>query len=313
MSDTSKNHGPKLDEATGVHTVGHEWDGIEELNNPLPRWWLWTLYLCIAWGVVYTVLYPAWPGISSATAGTLGWSSAGDLKADLAAADKKRAPIRNAIGAATLAQIEADEKLYQTAINGGAAAFKVNCVQCHGSGAAGGKGYPNLQDDDWLWGGDLETIHTTLLHGIRQPGHDGTRMSQMPAFGEVLQGGEINTLVSYVQSFSDPKVKPSAKGAELFATNCASCHGADGKGGREFGAPNLTDGIWLYGGDKATLTTTITKSRQGVMPAWSGVLDPVTIKMLAVYVHSLGGGEKAPAPAPTATAPKAAPAATPTN
>ena len=305
MSDNKR-----LDEATGVHTVGHEWDGIEELNNPLPRWWLWALYLCIIWAIGYTVLYPAWPGISSATAGTLGWSSKGDLAADMAAAEEKRAPIRNAIGAATLAQIEADEKLYQAAINGGAAAFKVNCVQCHGSGATGSKGYPNLQDDDWLWGGDLETIHYTLTHGIRNPDHDGTRMSQMPAFGEVLQAGEINTLVSYVQSFSDPKVKPSAKGAELFATNCASCHGVDGKGMREFGAPNLADGIWHYGGDKATLTTTISKSRQGVMPKWTGVLDPVTIKMLAVYVHSLGGGEKAPAATPAApAAPIAAPAA----
>ncbi len=310
----SKN--PKLDQATGVHTVGHEWDGIEELNNPLPRWWLWTLYLCIIWAVGYTVLYPAWPMLNSATAGTLGWSSTGDLKADMAAADAKRAPIRNAIAAATLAQIEGDEKLYQAAIQGGNAAFKVNCVQCHGSGAAGSKGYPNLNDDDWLWGGDLESIHTTLTHGIRNPDHEGTRMSQMPAFGEVLAAGEVNTLVSYVAAISDPakKAVPSAKGAELFANNCASCHGVDGKGLRAFGAPNLTDGIWLYGGDRASIHTTISKSRQGVMPKWTGVLDPVTIKMLAVYVHSLGGGEKAPtpattAPAPVTTAPVAAPAA----
>ena len=307
MSDNKR-----LDEATGVHTVGHEWDGIEELNNPLPRWWLWTLYLCIAWAIGYTVLYPAWPGITGATAGTLGWSSAGDLKADIAKADEARAPIRNAIGAATLAQIEGDEKLYQAAVNGGAAAFKVNCVQCHGSGATGSKGYPNLQDDDWLWGGDLESIHYTLTHGVRNPDHEATRMSQMPAFAGVLSGGEINSLVGYVTAISDPtkKAVPSAKGAELFANNCAACHGTDGKGLREFGAPNLTDGIWLYGGDKATLTTTISKSRQGVMPKWDGILDPVTIKMLAVYVHSLGGGEKAPAPAPTApAAPAAAPAA----
>ena len=301
----------KLDEATGVHTVGHEWDGIEELNNPLPRWWLWTLYLCIIWAIGYTVLYPAWPMINSATAGTLGWSSRGDLAAEMAAADEKRAPIRNAIGAATLAQIEGDEKLYQAAIQGGSAAFKVNCVQCHGSGAAGGKGYPNLQDDDWLWGGDLESIHYTLVNGVRNPGHDASRMSQMPAFAGVLPASDINVLVGYVQSLSDPKVKPTAQGAELFATNCAACHGVDGKGLREFGAPNLTDKIWLYGGDTATLTTTINKARYGVMPKWDGILDPVTIKMLAVYVHSLGGGEKAPAPVPAlpaAAAPAAAPA-----
>lgn len=305
----SKN--PKLDEATGVHTVGHEWDGIEELNNPLPRWWLWTLYISIVWAVIYSVLYPAWPMLNSATTGLLGWTSRGDLAAEMAVADAKRAPIRNAIGAATLAQIEGDEKLYQAAIQGGSAAFKVNCVQCHGSGAAGSKGYPNLNDDDWLWGGDLASIHTTLVHGIRNPDHDGTRMSQMPAFGEVLAAGEINTLVSYVVSFSDKKVNPSAKGAELFANNCASCHGVDGKGLREFGAPNLTDGIWLYGGDRGSIHTTIAKSRQGVMPKWSGVLDPVTIKMLAVYVHSLGGGEKAPAPVPAVAAPALPVAAAP--
>lgn len=304
----SKNS--KLDEATGVHTVGHEWDGIEELNNPLPRWWLWTLYLCIIWAIGYTVLYPAWPMLNSATSGVLGWSSRGDLAAEMAAADEKRAPIRNAIGAATLAQIEGDEKLYQAAIQGGSAAFKVNCVQCHGSGANGSKGYPNLQDDDWLWGGDLESIHYTLTNGIRNPGHDATRFSQMPAFGEVLPAADINALVGYVQSFSDAKVQPTAKGAELFATNCAACHGVDGKGLREFGAPNLTDKIWLYGGDSATLTTTISKARQGVMPKWDGILDPVTIKMLAVYVHSLGGGEKAPAPVPTVSADAAATPAT---
>ena len=313
MSDTTNKNGPKLDKATGVHTVGHEWDGIEELNNPLPRWWLWTMYLCIIWAIGYTILYPAWPMLNSATSGVLGWSSRGDLAADMAAADAKRAPIRNAIGAATLAQIEADENLYQAAIQGGSAAFKVNCVQCHGTGAIGSKGYPNLQDDDWLWGGDLESIHYTLTHGVRNPGHDATRFSQMPAFGDVLPAGDINALVGYVQSLSDPKVAQTAKGAELFATNCAACHGVDGKGLREFGAPNLTDKIWLYGGDKATLTTTISKSRQGVMPKWEGILDPVTIKMLAVYVHSLGGGEKAPAAVPAAPAlpVAAAPAAPP--
>ncbi len=221
----------RIDEATGVQTVGHEWDGIEELNNPLPRWWLWTLYLCIAWAVVYTVLYPAWPLLNSATSGVLGWSSRGDLKAELAAADAERAPVRNAIAAVSVEQLVADEKLFQQAVRGGSAAFKVNCVQCHGSGAAGSKGYPNLNDDDWLWGGDINSLYVTLQHGIRQPNNDATRMSQMPAFEGILQPAEINTLVTYVHSLSGKeKAVATAQGAELFANNCASCHGADGKG-----------------------------------------------------------------------------------
>ena len=216
----------------------------------------------------------------------------------------RRAPITNALSAIPVEELAGNEKLYQAAIEGGRAAFKVHCVQCHGSGAAGSKGYPNLNDDDWLWGGDLPAIHYTLTHGVRQPDHEETRFSQMPAFGGVLSGGEIDAVAAYVQTLSG-KAKPSARsaaGATLFANNCSSCHGTDGKGMREFGAPNLTDGIWLYGGDIASIKTTITKARYGVMPRWNNRLDPVTIKMLAVYVHSLGGGEANPTPAP-ATAP----------
>ncbi|HMS21356.1 cytochrome-c oxidase, cbb3-type subunit III, partial [uncultured Sphingorhabdus sp.] len=165
-----------------------------------------------------------------------------------------------------------------------------------GSGAIGSKGYPNLNDDDWLWGGDIAAIHYTLTHGIRNPDHPETRVSAMPAFDGVLTPAEIASAVGHVQSLSG-KAKPNAKGAELFATNCASCHGTDGKGLREFGAPNLADGIWLYGGDKVTLTETVKYSRQGVMPRWNDKLDAATIKMLAAYVYSLGGGEATPAAA----------------
>jgi cytochrome c oxidase cbb3-type subunit 3 len=292
----------RIDAPTGTQTVGHEWDGIEELDTPMPRWWVFTFWACILWGLGYIVLFPAIPMLNGATPGLWNWSSRGQLEQELKAETARRAPITNALAAIPVEQLAGNEKLYQAAIEGGRAAFKVHCVQCHGSGAAGSKGYPNLNDDDWLWGGDLPAIHYTLTNGIRQPDHEATRFSQMPAFGGVLANGEIDAVAAYVQTLSG-KAKPSAlssSGAALFANNCASCHGTDGKGLREFGAPNLTDGIWLYGGDVASIKTTITKARYGVMPRWDNRLDPVTIKMLAAYVHSLGGGEANAAPVPAA-------------
>lgn len=296
MAEDTQSEMPPVDEPTGTAFVGHEWDGIQELNTPLPRWWLLTFYATIAWAAVYVVLFPAWPLINSATTGVLGWSSRGQLARELSEETKRRAPITAAIAAAPVEQLVTDERLQRAAIEGGRAAFKVHCVQCHGSGAAGSKGYPNLNDDDWLWGGDIESIHYSIVNGIRNPDHDATRQSQMPAFEGVLQPNEIASVVAYVRSLSGLQASRdlAAQGAPLFATNCSSCHGVDGKGLRAFGAPNLTDGIWLYGGDSATLTRTIRYARQGVMPRWDNRLNPVTIKMLAAYVHSLGGGEAPP-------------------
>lgn len=296
MAKTPTDSDERIDEPTGTALVGHEWDGIEELNTPLPRWWLWTFYLTIIWSLGYVIMYPAWPLINGATQGILGWTSRGQFVDEMAKADAKRAPLVNALAATPVEQLVSDQKLYQGAVAGGAAAFKVHCVQCHGSGASGSAGYPNLNDDDWLWGGDIGAIHYSLLHGIRNPDHAETRASAMPAFEGVLNPAEISAVVSHVQSLSG-KAKPNAKGAALFVTNCASCHGADGKGLRIFGAPNLTDNIWLYGGDRATITASVRYSRQGVMPRWNDKLDPATVKMLAAYVHSLGGGETAPAQA----------------
>lgn len=293
----------RIDAPTGTQTVGHEWDGIEELDTPMPRWWVLTFWACIIWALGYVVLFPAIPMLNSATQGVWNWSSRGQFEQELKAEALRRAPITNALAAIPVEQLAGNEKLYQAAIEGGRAAFKVHCVQCHGSGAAGSKGYPNLNDDDWLWGGDLASIHYTLTNGVRQPDHEATRFSQMPAFAGMLANGEIDAVTSYVRSLSGLE-KASAKsstGATVFAANCASCHGVDGKGLREFGAPNLTDGIWLYGGDKTSLTTTVNKARYGVMPRWDNRLDPVTIKMLSAYVHSLGGGEASPAPAVTPT------------
>ncbi|MBL9071342.1 MAG: cytochrome-c oxidase, cbb3-type subunit III [Sphingopyxis sp.] len=295
--------GKRIDEATGTSTVGHEWDGIEELDTPMPRWWLWSLYATIVWGIAYVILYPAWPMVHGATEGVLGWSSRGQLEQEMQADAKRRAPVMNAIAATAITDLPAKPELMQAAVQGGGAAFRVHCVQCHGAGGAGvRKLYPSLTDDDWLWGGDLATIEYTITHGIRNPDHKATRTSQMPAFGRdgILEPAQIADVVSFVRTISHQE-KPgasSARGAAIFEANCSVCHGPAGQGGRQVGAPKLTDAIWLYGGDGASLTATITQPRNGVMPRWGARLDPVTIKMLAAYVYSLGGGEKTPVPAP---------------
>jgi cytochrome c oxidase cbb3-type subunit III len=297
----------RIDAPTGTQTVGHEWDGIEELDTPMPRWWLWTLYATIIWAAVYVVLYPAWPMIERATGGTLGWTSRGQLEAQVAARNAELAPIRAEISRTPIDQLPANPRLQQASIEGGRAAFRMHCVQCHGSGAAGSPGYPNLNDDDWLWGGDLRAIEYTIAHGARNPGHDQTRTSLMPAFGRdgILQPAQIEDLVAYVRMLSrqEGPNRAARRGGALFAQNCVACHGPDGRGSQPLGAPNLTDPIWLYGGDADSLRATIANSRAGVMPRWGNRLDPVTIRMLAAYVHSLGGGEAAP---PAAAAPTAA-------
>jgi len=287
-----------IDEATGVETVGHEWDGIEELNNPLPRWWLWTFYLSIVFAVGYCIAYPALPLLNKATQGVVGWTSRGELADELDKQREQRAAAVAGLAGLPIEQLQVDSKLMNAALAGGAAAFKVNCVQCHGAGAGGIQGqYPNLSDDDWLWGGDLKAIETTITHGIRAPGDQETRFSAMPAFGRdgLLTRQQIDAVAGHVLSLSG-KAPANAAGAKLFADNCAICHGADGKGMRAQGAPNLTDAIWLYGSKpgsiaRSELADVIANARNSVMPAWGDRLDPVTIKMLAAYVHSLGGGE----------------------
>jgi len=249
-----------IDEATGVATTGHEWDGIRELNNPLPRWWVWTFYATIIWAIGYTIAYPAWPMLTSATTGVLGFSSRADVKTELAAAEAAKAQYVAAVAEKSVEEIVKDDTLRQFAASAGAAAFKVNCVQCHGSGAQGSAGYPNLNDDDWLWGGSIDQIYQTVMHGIRFDADADTRVSEMPAFGDMLDATQIAQVSAYVASLSGGDVADTAMiepGKAVFADNCASCHGEDGKGSRDLGAPNLTDAIWLRGSGEAAIAAQV--------------------------------------------------------
>jgi len=281
------------DEITGKATTGHEWDGVKELDTPLPKWWLYVFYATIVWSIGYYVLYPAWPSLSSHTAGVLNYSARTEIARDLREQTEQRAPYVNRIRAASLEQIRNDPQLLGFAIAGGRAIFADNCAGCHGSAGAGTKGFPNLADDDWLWGGELESIHATIRTGIRSA-HPDARLSQMPRFGldNMLNATQINDVAEYVLSLSATETdKPAAqRGVPVYNENCAACHGDKGEGNGEIGAPNLSDKIWLYGGDKRSVVQTIASSRNGVMPAWIDRLDEATIRMLTVYVHSLGGG-----------------------
>ncbi|MEZ5742400.1 MAG: cytochrome-c oxidase, cbb3-type subunit III [Sphingomonadaceae bacterium] len=280
----------RIDQPTGTETVGHEWDGIEELNTPLPRWWLWTFYITIVWAIGYVIVYPAIPLLDKGTEGLWGWTSRGQLAEEMSVADQARTSVREQLARIPIERLPEDSNLMAQAVAGGAAAFKVNCVQCHGSGATGSPGYPNLADDDWLWGGDLKAIEYTLTHGIRQHGDDETRDSQMPAMAGIFDQQQLNSVVGHVLSFSG-KGKSNAVGAQLYTDNCVTCHGVAGEGDRAQGAPALNDAIWLYGSSREQIARQILNPRMGMMPKWEGRLDPVTIKMLAAYVHSLGGGE----------------------
>ncbi len=284
----------EVDEATQTETTGHEWDGIKELDTPMPRWWLWTFYATIVWGVGYMIMMPAWPLINGATPGLLGYSSRANVQAELDQVATGNAPLNTRLIEADLDAIADDPELLRFATAGGGAVFRNNCSQCHGAGGGGALGgYPNLADDDWLWGGTVEDIHQTLLHGIRYEADPDTRFSQMPAFGDILEEEQIVGLVEYVRSLSGlPHDETlAAAQAETFVDNCSACHGEDGKGMRDQGAPNLTDGIWLYGGDPATIEHTIRYARYGVMPAFGNRLSEADIRKVAVYVNTLGGGE----------------------
>jgi len=283
------------DAVTGTETTGHEWDGIKELNTPLPSWWLYTFYATIAFGVLWSILYPSFPtGLNSYFGGVIGYSQRGDLTVSLAQASAAKAPMVNRIAAADLEQIRADADLRNFAMAGGRAAFGDNCAPCHGAGAAGSKGFPSLVDDSWLWGGSLPAIHQTIVYGIRNTNEE-SRTSAMPRFGidGILTRPQIDEVAEHVLSLTgrSTNAAAAARGAALYTDNCEACHGAKGEGNQDLGAPRLNARNWLYGGDKASIVLSITNARAGAMPAWNERLDAATVKMLAIYVHGLGGGE----------------------
>lgn len=288
---------PEVDSHSGVETTGHEWDGIKELNNPLPRWWRFVFWASVLASVVYWVLMPAWPalpGMQGYTHGVLGQSDRADVAGEVQAARTERAALGAKLASMDAASILKDAELSQLALGLGESAFGDNCATCHGAGGRGARGYPRLADDVWLWGGSLDEIEQTIRFGIRS-GHAQERTKEMPAFGrdEFLTTSQINDLVQLVRNKShrEADVAAATRAEPVFQANCASCHGADARGDRAQGAPNLTDEEWLYGGDAASLRRTIFGPRNGVMPAWIDRLDPATVRALAIYVHALGGGE----------------------
>lgn len=285
----------EIDQPTGVETTGHEWDGIKELNNPLPRWWLIILWASVAWAVVYWVLMPSWPGVTGYFAGLRNHSERANVDAALAALDTERsAQMQQLLGVSSIDEVERDPQLLQFAMNAGESLFGDNCATCHGAGGQGFKGYPSLVDDAWIWGGALTDIQKTLHHGIRA-NHPETRNNLMMAFGEmdIFTRDQIDDLVEYVTHISgrEADLDAIARAAPLFKQQCAACHGEDGRGDQAQGAPNLADAIWLYGGDRADLRETLYYGRAGVMPYWTDRLTDEQITALSVYVHSLGGGE----------------------
>lgn len=290
MSDHTANSN-----SAGVGTTGHEWDGLQELNTPLPRWWLMVLYATIVWAIGYWIVYPAWPTLNGYTKGVFGYSSRANVAQELTALQETRSARVKALADARIEDVRNDPALFQFAQAQGKAAFGNNCAPCHGQGAGGAPSFPNLNDDVWIWGGKLSDIQQTVQHGIRFQADAETRAGVMQAFGRdgILKPAEVQDVVSYVLSLNKQPTEGgnAANGAKIFAENCAVCHGENAGGNQELGAPPLNTGIWLYGGDRKTLVETVTNGRGGVMPAWSERLDPVTIKALTVYVHSLGGGK----------------------
>jgi cytochrome c oxidase cbb3-type subunit 3 len=289
----SSNENKDIDEVTGTDTTGHSWDGIKELNNPLPRWWLWCFYMTIVWAIAYTVAYPAWPMVSKATTGLLGYSTRAEVAQDIARFEEANAEISVQLASADLNVLNENPELLRYANSAGAAVFRNNCSQCHGSGAAGAVGYPNLLDDDWLWGGDFENIEYTVRHGIRNEEDWDARWSEMTAYDDIFSNEEVDQVVQYVRLISNQEhdATLAAAGEGLFLDNCAACHGENGMGSRDLGAPNLTDAIWLYGGSVETLEETVRYARFGVMPPWGERLSEAEVKAVTAYVHQLGGGE----------------------
>lgn len=282
------------DALTGTDTTGHEWDGIGELNTPLPKWWLYVFYACIAFAAVWVVLYPAFP-FQGAT-GVTGWIAREAVVRDIAEQNAAREPMLARLREASPEAIMADAELRGFALAGGRIAFAINCQGCHGAGGQGALGgFPSLADDDWIWGGSLAAIEHSIRHGIRNSESEDARTSQMPRFlaDGILTAPQINDVAEHVLSLTGraTDAAAAARGAPLYEENCLACHGERGEGNRDVGARRLNSAVWLYGGDKASIVQSIRYGRAGVMPPWASRLDPAIINMLTVYVHALGGGE----------------------
>ncbi|HEY0438187.1 MAG TPA: cytochrome-c oxidase, cbb3-type subunit III [Phenylobacterium sp.] len=282
------------DAITGRETTGHEWDGVRELNTALPKWWLYTYVATCVWALAWFVLYPSIPLGTTYWKGMLGYSQRATVASDVAELAKRRAVTMDRIAREDFAQIRQDPELMAVAQTAGRIAFAENCQACHGAGGAGRIGYPALAAGAWIWGGTLEGIERTVTYGIRS-GHAEARDSQMPRFGAdgMLKPAEIQALADYVMTLYGHAApgRDVSEGARLFAENCVACHGEKGEGNREMGAPRLASQVHLYGDDRAAVVAQVTLPRQGVMPNWNARMDPATIKSLAIYVHSLGGGE----------------------
>ncbi|MCC5956287.1 MAG: cytochrome-c oxidase, cbb3-type subunit III [Natronohydrobacter sp.] len=278
-------------------TTGHSWDGIEEYDNPMPRWWVWIFILTVIWSVGYWIAMPAWPGIQQATSGVLGYSSRANVASEIAEFEARNEQFFVQLVETDLDAIRDNDELHRFAINAGGSVFRAQCSQCHGSGGAGvqASGFPNLLDDDWLWGGTMDDIVTTIAWGIRNEEYPDTRYSAMPAFGAdgLLSNEEIDQVVAHVLSLSgaDHDATLASAGAEVFEMNCASCHGEGGEGDYFIGAPALNNQVWLYGGSPEAVRESVYYSRFGVMPGFENRLRDAEIRAVAAYVHQLGGGQ----------------------
>jgi len=278
------------DPLSGKETTGHEWDGLKELNTPLPKWWLYTLYATILWAIGYWIIYPAWPSLTDYTKGVLGYSSRAELAETMDRVRDSRSAWMARFETTAVGDIKKDAELFTYAAAGGRAIFADNCAPCHAAGGSGGAGYPSLADDDWIWGGDIDSIYTTIRFGARG-NHDDTRTSDMPAFGtdEILDEQDIAAVADHVLSLTGGPA--NGQGERVYADQCAACHGEAGTGNMDLGAPNLADAIWLYGDSRDAVIAQVAAPKHGVMPAWEGRIDPVSLKQVAIYVHSLGGGQ----------------------
>jgi cytochrome c oxidase cbb3-type subunit 3 len=261
-----------------AETTGHKWDDdLAEYNNPLPRWWSWLFYITIVFALVYLVLYPglgSWPG-------TLGWTQVGQLEEETRLAERQFGPLYQKFAATDLEALAKDPE----ALAVGQKLFLNNCAQCHASDGAGSRGFPNLTDRDWLWGGDPKTIKTTIAGG---------RTGMMPPFGAALGEQGVKNVAHYVRSLSGLTTDSIrvAFGKEIFMQNCVACHGADARGNAALGAPNLADKIWLHGSDEPTIAATVAKGRTSQMPAHNTLLDEARIHLLTAYVLSLSRQER---------------------